>query len=208
MGRSAASNAGRRRYDNRLREEHAAQTRERVLEATLAVFADSADGSFSVGRVAKEAGVSEPTIYRHFGSKDGLFEAFGSWFEHRFDHPGMPDSVEGFVEVMPKLFEFFSENAAFIRAGMAPGNQELLAAGRRKRRARVDRVMRGLTAHLPPAKGKAMRAALAHAAGSSAWLALTDQFGIPPREAGEAVAFILDAAMRALQAEAERGSED
>jgi AcrR family transcriptional regulator len=56
---------------NQLRAEQAEGTRLRILEATLKVMARGI-ASVSIPAVAREAGVSVPTVYRHFGTKHEL----------------------------------------------------------------------------------------------------------------------------------------
>ena len=60
-----------RAYHSPLRERRAAETRRRILEAAVKVVGEGAS-QLTVPRVAKEAGVSVPTVYRYFGSKDEL----------------------------------------------------------------------------------------------------------------------------------------
>src|SRR6476646_5532245 len=67
MGGQAAKTARRPRAD-------AVRNRERVLEAAKAVF--SAGGSdASLDAVARRAGVGIGTLYRHFPTREALFEA-------------------------------------------------------------------------------------------------------------------------------------
>ncbi|MDT0344685.1 TetR/AcrR family transcriptional regulator [Streptomyces litchfieldiae] len=52
-----------------------ARTRAAILDmATDALYEHGLDG-VSVGRLCTEAGISKETLYRHFGSKDGLVQA-------------------------------------------------------------------------------------------------------------------------------------
>jgi AcrR family transcriptional regulator len=59
---------------NQLRAEQAEETQVRILEATLRVMARGIS-SVSIPAVAREAGVSVPTVYRHFGTKQDLLAA-------------------------------------------------------------------------------------------------------------------------------------
>ena len=63
-----------RAYRSQLRAEQAGQTRARILDATLRVIA-SGIASLSVPAVAREAGVSIPTVYRNFRTKADLVAA-------------------------------------------------------------------------------------------------------------------------------------
>jgi AcrR family transcriptional regulator len=72
-------NSETRSYRSELRAEQARATRDRILEATLRVMARGL-ASLSIPEVAREAGVSVPTVYRHFGDLDALLDAFWPWF--------------------------------------------------------------------------------------------------------------------------------
>jgi AcrR family transcriptional regulator len=73
------STTGTRTYESPLREEQAEQTKARILDATARVLA-AQDGRLSIPAVAREAGVSIPTVYRHFGTREELLGALGPHF--------------------------------------------------------------------------------------------------------------------------------
>ena len=190
--------SSRRRYDNSLRREHAEATKERILEATVEVFGS---GEFSVGKVAKVAGVSEPTIYRHFGSRDGLIEAFNPWFEQRFKHPGYPKTRDQARGLATPLFRFFDASGPFVRASLNHDTHELVAEGRQRRR---ERIIDMLVAGLPDADERRTRARAAVTAqllSSRAWLRLREEFGLTTEEAGAATDWALGKLLDALEAE-------
>jgi len=53
----------------------AAERRQAILDAALHVFAVGSYSGATTAQIAKEAGVSEPILYRHFGSKRDLYLA-------------------------------------------------------------------------------------------------------------------------------------
>lgn len=63
-----------RPYRSQLRAEQAEETRARILDATVRVMADGL-AYVSIPAVAREAGVSVPTVYRHFATKRDLLAA-------------------------------------------------------------------------------------------------------------------------------------
>lgn len=65
----------RRRYDSRLRREHAEQTRREILAAAGQLFRERGYAGTAMAAIATEAGVVVETIYRNFGSKRALFRA-------------------------------------------------------------------------------------------------------------------------------------
>lgn len=60
-------------------------TRRRMLAATFVVLARDGRRKLQLSDVAAEAAVSRPTLYRYFGSKEGLLEAFGLYEQDNFD---------------------------------------------------------------------------------------------------------------------------
>lgn len=69
-------------------------TRRRILAATFVVLARDGRRRLQISDVAAEANVSRPTIYRHFGSKEGLLEAFGLYEQDNFD-AGIAAAIAG-----------------------------------------------------------------------------------------------------------------
>jgi len=66
----------KRRYHSPLREAAAADTRERVLDAAVALLRGNGDiSAFTLDAVAKAAGVTRLTVYNQFGSRLALIEA-------------------------------------------------------------------------------------------------------------------------------------
>jgi AcrR family transcriptional regulator len=53
----------------------AAERRRALLEAALRVFSDGSYAGATTSEIAREAGVSEPILYRHFASKRDLYVA-------------------------------------------------------------------------------------------------------------------------------------
>ncbi len=49
--------------------------KERILEAAIASFAEVGFDGTSTSAVARKAGVAQPLVHHHFGSKDGLWRA-------------------------------------------------------------------------------------------------------------------------------------
>ena len=60
-------------------------TRQRLLVATSEVLSRKGMTKLSLSEVALQAGVSRPTLYRWFASKEELLDAFGLWEQQMFD---------------------------------------------------------------------------------------------------------------------------
>ena len=60
-------------------------TQQRILAATAEVLSRNGKRKLSLSDVAAQAGVSRPTLYRWFASKEELLDAFGAWEREMFD---------------------------------------------------------------------------------------------------------------------------
>lgn len=69
-------------------------TRQRILAATAEVLGRNGQTKLSLSEVALQAGVSRPTLYRWFASKEELLEAFGRYERQMFDG-GMSKATAG-----------------------------------------------------------------------------------------------------------------
>jgi AcrR family transcriptional regulator len=60
-----------------------AQTREQILEAAMALSEETLTFAIGLADVAARAGVTVRTVLRHFGSRDGLFDAVSGYARER-----------------------------------------------------------------------------------------------------------------------------
>lgn len=108
-------NGSTRRYRSRLRAERADETRARILDATVRVMAAGV-ADLSVPAVAREAGVSVPTVYRHFGTKRDLLAAvYPHLVEraglHELDAPASMDELGDAVRAILDRLDAFDDLA-------------------------------------------------------------------------------------------------
>ena len=68
--------------------------RERILRATFRVLCRHGYGKLNLSDVATQAGISRPTFYKFFSSKDDLLSAFSS-FELRLLRADLERAVQG-----------------------------------------------------------------------------------------------------------------
>jgi AcrR family transcriptional regulator len=69
-------------------------TRRRILAATSEVLSRNGMAKLSLSEVALQAGVSRPTLYRWFASKEELIDAFGVYERQLYDR-GMGNATAG-----------------------------------------------------------------------------------------------------------------
>jgi AcrR family transcriptional regulator len=112
---------------NQLRAAQAQTTRARILEATVSVMARGV-ATLSIPAVAREAGVSVPTVYRHFGTKRDLLAAV---FPHVVRRAGLdelvpPRSIDELGNGVRALFERIDSAGDLALAAIAsPAAEEV-----------------------------------------------------------------------------------
>lgn len=73
-------------------------TRQRILAATAEVLSRNGKTKLSLSEVAAQAGVSRPTLYRWFASKEALLSAFSRYERQLFD-TGLNKATAGLAGV-------------------------------------------------------------------------------------------------------------
>ena len=89
-------------------------TPERILDAAIEEFVEYGLAGARVDRIAERAGANKQLLYRHFGNKDGLFDAAIRAMATRFDdiRRRLPDTLEG---RLPYYFERATEDQQWVR---------------------------------------------------------------------------------------------
>jgi AcrR family transcriptional regulator len=96
----------KRKYTPRRRAEKQEETRQRIVEATVALHEEVGPRDASISAIAERAGVQRLTVYRHFPDEVSLFAACtGHWFG---EHP-LPD---------PAAWSDIADPAARARAAL------------------------------------------------------------------------------------------
>ena len=181
-----------RAYESPLRVEQMEQTRLRILEAVTELVADPTSGEVTIPLVARQARVSLRTVYRHFPTRDALFDAWGEFVERSLDvrlHT-YPETVDELAEFAPDLYRSYEQNEVLIHAMLnskaARGARERT---RRRRKRSFERSMRELTAGLDPHERARALAVVYLLVSAPAWQAMRDQWGLDGVEAGKAAAW-------------------
>ncbi len=94
------------------RAEQLDETRQRIVDATVALHEEVGPARTTVTAIAQRAGVSRPTVYNQFPDDRSLFAACsGHW---RAQHP-MPELEDGELEdTLAALYAYFAENRRML----------------------------------------------------------------------------------------------
>ena len=200
------ANNRQRSYRSELRAEQAKETRVRILDATVRVLARG-EATLSIPAIARGAGVSVPTVYRHFGTKADLL---ASVYPHLVRRTGVdllegPRSVEEFGQMLRKLWQRLDELGDEGRAVMAsPAAEEARRANMPER----IKMSRQFMAAVAPAASAADRERISRImlvlASSAAQRAWRDYFGVPVDEAADDVEWTLRTLIAATTEQSDR----
>lgn len=87
-----------------------AETKERILRAALDLFSEYGYEAVSVGQLAAAVGIKAPSLYKHYSSKQEIFEALIAWLSEQYESRS--------VLAVSRQRDIYSDYAAI--AGMSP----------------------------------------------------------------------------------------
>src|SRR5688572_3281127 len=121
-----------------LRERQKAGTRALILKTVERSLNDHSLGELSLATVAREAGITERTVYRHFATREQLLEATWTAVNEAIGIKEFPRTAEELIERPKKLFPAFDQRGEAIRAMLAsPQGRELRLRVNEQRQAAI-----------------------------------------------------------------------
>lgn len=109
-----------------LRDQQRALTRSRITNALSELIETSHPLDVTMAAVAQAAGVSEPTLYRHFPTKRDLFASLGSNLYAETTSGVSPQTLDELVKFIPSLYRQFAEMEATTRWNLAAPKDEVV----------------------------------------------------------------------------------
>jgi AcrR family transcriptional regulator len=182
--KSDPEHPAKRSYRQGARALAAEQTADRILDAFDAALTADWFDLVTLDRVARDAGVSVPTVVRRFGSKEGLLEA--SWQRmsisiqaRRAVHPG---DIDAMLRVLIEDYEIMGDKVmrALHQEARWPALRAANDIGRRRHRAWVGACMAPWLDPLPPEAREQRLDALVAATDLTLWNLIRRDMGRPP----------------------------
>jgi len=184
-----------RRYRSQLRAQQAEETRARILDATVRVSAGGV-AFLSIPLVARAAGVSVPTVYRHFATKHDLLAAVYPHVIRRagLDEMVMPGSMDELRHGLRSYFERTDSLGDLVHAAMAsPASDEVRRLDIPRRLAVFRRVADSIEPKPTEVNRDRIARLLVILTASSALRLWRDQLGSSVDEAADDVDWVLRA---------------
>lgn len=193
----------RRRYELKKRAEQQAETRRRIVEATVELHRTVGPAETRISEVARRAGVQRVTVYKHFPDDASLFAACSAhWVaQHPAPDPApwreLADPGERLRAALRDLYAWFRETepmtANVLRdAERLPSLGGVLAAGRERYLAAVRELL-GEPFRARGRRRELLAAALEAATDFHLWRALSP---LGDEEAAELAAGLVELAAR------------
>lgn len=185
------SPAERRKYDSPVRRQRSAETRERIVVAGSELvhgFPRWDWSGLTVRAVARQAGVNERTVYRHFGSERGLHDAVMRRLVEEAGNPLDGLTLAGLAPVVADLFAYLG---SFATAPRTTDDPTFRAVDEDRRRALLDAVRPSTPGW--PDEDRAMAAALLDVLWSvTTYERLVAAWGLDAEQATRAVTGLVD----------------
>ena len=199
-----------RQYDSPLRQENAAATRRRILDAFAVLIAEGEGPDLSVPAVASRAGVAVRTVYRHFPTRDDLLEGVFECNAASVAVPlgSEPRSVSELTGWVREAFPYIAERAPFYRALHASRlGREIKRRRSPERSAAVVSAFRDEASALAESDRRRLHALGQLLASSVALLNMQDNWHLSPAEAAEASAWAIGVLAREASVTGQVGAD-
>ncbi|HEY1012552.1 MAG TPA: helix-turn-helix domain-containing protein [Herpetosiphonaceae bacterium] len=198
-----------RAYRSAARAEQKAQTRAKILDGLIAVMNEGL-AEITIPAVARAAGVSVPTVYRYFASKEALLEALPGHLGAALGvaPAGPPQTVGDLAELVREIYGQLEGKDDLVRAALM---SDLASRSRQvtvpRRLAVIEHVLAPEVGHRPAAERELLRDTLFILSTSAVVNAYKDYLGLSWAAAAERAAWAMLLLARAV-AEQQGGADD
>ncbi|MFO7531867.1 MAG: helix-turn-helix domain-containing protein [Candidatus Limnocylindrales bacterium] len=180
-----------RPYALRKRAETTEATRQRIIDATIGLHQEVGGARTTVAEIARRAGTSRLTVYRHFPDERSLLAACTGHYmsQHRPPEPSMwaamPDPEARLTTAIRTIYRWFADNEVMMsRADEDVPTNPVLAEVLAPKTAHWDAMRDDLDAAFR-GRSRRRRAAIGHALAFSTWRSLRRDEGLDEEAAVE-----------------------
>jgi len=197
------ADASPRRYSSPLRAEQAQRTRDLILDAFTDLLEDRRADDITTREIAQRAGVSQPTVYRHFPDRTALLEGLSGRIGTRMGMPGpvpVSPNADDLGTRIETMYRGADNVAVEVRAEVLLNSDPRWYAEQTRRTSAAFRV--AVAEAFPELDGRqhAQIAGLLRCLGSShSWLRMREEFGIPGAESGPMTRWAIELILAAVR---------
>jgi AcrR family transcriptional regulator len=193
-----------RTYSSPLRESQAQRTRELILDALTELLDGRPADEITTREIADLAGVSQPTVYRHFPDRNALLEGLTGRMVALMDaageyaRPAALDDLAAQAEMgmsLPERVPVLAKAEAILNA-----DPRRLSQDSRERSAALLRIVAEALPDYDDRDHLRITALLRNLYSMQVWLRMREEFGIYGDEAGPIVGWAVDTLVREIRA--------
>jgi len=174
-----------------LREQQRLLTRDRIVAALRELIETSHPLEVTMAVVAEKAGVSEPTLYRHFPNKRSLFAALGSDLYQTSTAGVSLPNIDDLIEFLPTLYEQLAAMESTTRWNLAAPQDAVVRPDASERLRTLREALGENLADLAPKESDALLRALLLLTSPIPLLYWQDYLGVTTEEAAETSAWMI-----------------
>ncbi len=174
-----------------LRDQQRALTRSRIIAALRELIETRHPLEVTMAIVAEQAGVSEPTLYRHFPNKRILFAALGSDLYRQSTTGVALSDLDDLIEFLPTLYEQLAEMEATARWNLAAPQDAVIRPDAAERLGVLQGALGATLEDLAPTESDALLRALLLLTSPIPLLYWQDYLGITVQEAAETSTWLI-----------------
>jgi AcrR family transcriptional regulator len=193
------------KYHSPLRSRQKEQTRGLILNAVDAILRGAPVSEVTIAAVARQADITERTIYRHFPTREDLLGAAWRRALRAFIR-GQTQQVETLAQILEltrAAYENFDANEGVVRAIIsAPEGLEVRKRPAEIRLEMLRKAYAGLLAGIPEEQVKTVVMATHVLSSASTWAHLRDYCGLDGIEGGKVAALAIELMVEATKARA------
>ena len=182
----------KRRYELKERARRQAETRERIVAATVELHTSVGPARTTISAIAERAGVERHTVYAHFPDDRTLFRACSLHWRDRHPRPDLrrwlaldvPEQrLRGVLSDVYAWYEDVEPDLEVLvrDAPLVPAHAEVMAEAASATSALADDLARGWP------RRKAVRASIGHALEFETWRSLVRRQGLSRQQAVDAM---------------------
>ena len=174
-----------------LREQQLAMTRDRIVAALAELIETKHPLEVTMAGVAAKAGVSEPTLYRHFATKRKLFTALGSEMFKKMTAGVAPSNLDELVRFLPTLYRDFAEVEAVVRWNLVAPKDQVVRPNVEERLPILRNALSAALKDLPEAESEFLLRGLLLLTAPTSLLYWQDYLGLSVEEAADTAGWLV-----------------